>query len=346
MARKRITSNQKPLTHEQKVQRLDKQISEWTSDYTVDYCFNHFIIEQVTKQSAKETISFYKRCYKKLCLYFDEVFKHSPKEIPIEILESDVLQFAYMEVLKRQNLNVQTINSYLRGYRAFGNWCVKKGYIESFECPIKEVEPPVKVVYTDAELERLRVKPEYPIERNFLDWRTYCAISIMLNCGARSNTLLNMKIKDIDLDEGYIALNVTKTNKVVRLGLYEDVANDLREWIMWRKLKGAEDDDYLLSNEYGEQLARSSFCKSVRVYNERRGVDKSSIHLFRHTFAKLWITSGGDIVTLQRILTHSELDMVKRYANLYGLDIKKEIEEHSAISQLHHKKGKSLRSKK
>lgn len=345
MARNRITSNQKPLSQEKKIERLDKQISDFDSDYTIAFCFNHFIVEQMTKSAAKETISFYKRCHKKFCAFLASSLKITADNAPIDVLCMDILQATYMKFMSDGGAGVQTVNSYLRGYRAFGNWCVKKGYITFFECPIKEVEPEVKIVYTEDELARLRVKPDYPIEKNFLDWRTYCMISVMLNCGARSHTLLEMKIKDIDFDDGYIALNTTKTHKVVRLGMYEETANDLREWIMWRKMKGAEDEDYLFSNEYGEQLARSSLCKAVRVYNERRGVDKSSIHLFRHTFAKLWITSGGDIVTLQRVLTHSELDMVKRYANLYGLDVKKEIVEHSAISQLHKKKGKSLRSK-
>lgn len=348
MAKQRITSNKKPLTPEQKKKNLAKQIQEFDTEYMLDYCFNHFMVEQITKQSAQETQNYYRRCYKKLCNYFLEIHKSTPDKTPIQVLQMDILQPAFMQFMKNQDLNVQTINSYLRGYRAFGNWCVKKGYIDFFECPIKEVEPEVKIVYTEEELERLRTKPPYPINKHFTAWRAYIAIGIMLNCGARCNTLLNMKISDIDFDEGYINLNVTKTNKKAHIGLYPEIENDLREWVNWRLHTGAEDGDILLCNEFGEQMARSSFAKAIRVYNERCGVDKSSIHLFRHTFAKMWITSGGDIVTLQQVLTHSELEMVKRYANLYGKDVKKKIVAHSAISQLQaksNKRGHSLRKK-
>ena len=347
MGRQRITSSKKQPTLEQKRKKIEAQHTEWNGDeYDVAFCWSHFMVEQLTKNNAKATQSYYTNFYKKYCKYIEETFKCTPKDMPIDSLVIDISQGAFMLWLQNQGIGLQTINSYLRGYRAFGNFCEKRGYIEGFECPIKEVEPPVKQVYTDAELDRLMVRPPHPIEKNFLDWRTYCIIGVILNTGARSNTILNIRIEDVDLDEGYINFNTTKANRVIRLGLEKKVKHDLSEWIMWRYGKGAEPHDYLFSNEYGEQMSRSALTKSVRVYNSRHGVEKTSIHLLRHTFAKIWITTGGDIVTLSKVLTHSELEMVKRYSNLYGGDIKKEIQEHSAISQLKTKRGKTLRTKK
>ena len=343
--RKRITgSTKKAPTKEDKQRRLQKKFKEWNQDFDCDFCFNGFIVAQNERGNAKQTIDFYKRFFKKYSKYLSESFNHSPKEVPIEILTTDIAQASFIEYLKAQGLNQQTINSYLRAYRAWGNYCEDEGYLDGFKCPIKEVEPPIKQVYTDSELEKLMVKP--PIT-DFSDFRTYCIISLILNTGARANTILNIRIADLELDEGYINFNTTKAHKVVRLGLERKVRRDLSEWLeYWRIDKGAEPNDFLFCNEYGEQMSRSALTKSVRVYNERKGVDKTSIHLLRHTFAKKWITSGGDIITLARVLTHSELEMVKRYSNLYGGDIKKEIEEHSIISQMKTKSGKTLKNQK
>ncbi|MCL2697847.1 MAG: tyrosine-type recombinase/integrase, partial [Oscillospiraceae bacterium] len=61
---------------------------------------------------------------------------------------------------------------------------------------------------------------------------------------------------------------------------------------------------------------------AIQTYNRNRGVEKTSIHLFRHIFAKNWIMNGGDIFRLQKILGHSSLEMVKEYVSMLGVDIK------------------------
>lgn len=342
--RKKITKKNN-VSLETKRQRLKLNMEEWKHpEWDTQYCFSGFMVSQYERGNSKATLDFYRRFYKKYTAYIMDCLNATPKELPIEHLTSGVAQSAFIHYLETLNINQQTINSYLRGFRAFGNFCEEEGYIDGFKCPIKEVEPPIKEVYSDEELQRLLRKPDIS---DFVEFRSYCIISLILNTAARSNTILNIKICDLELEEGYINFNTTKAHKIVRLGLERKTKRDLEEWVnYWRIGKGASPTDYLFCNEYGEQLSRSALAKSIAKYNNSRGVEKTSIHLFRHTYAKKWITSGGDIISLARVLTHSELEMVKRYSNLYGSDVKKEIEEHSAISQLKVVNGKTLKNQK
>ena len=342
--RKKITKKNN-VSLETKRQRLKLNMEEWKHpEWDTQYCFSGFMVSQYERGNSKATLDFYRRFYKKYTAYIMDCLNTTPKELPIEHLTSGVAQSAFIHYLETLNINQQTINSYLRGFRAFGNFCEEEGYIDGFKCPIKEVEPPIKEVYSDEELHRLLKKLDIS---DFVEFRSYCIISLILNTAARSNTILNIKICDLELEEGYINFNTTKAHKIVRLGLERKTKRDLEEWVnYWRIGKGASPTDYLFCNEYGEQLSRSALAKSIAKYNNSRGVEKTSIHLFRHTYAKKWITSGGDIISLARVLTHSELEMVKRYSNLYGSDVKKEIEEHSAISQLKVVNGKTLKNQK
>lgn len=73
---------------------------------------------------------------------------------------------------------------------------------------------------------------------------------------------------------------------------------------------------------------------SLNKYNKARGVTKTSAHLLRHTFAKLYIMNGGDLVRLQRLLGHSTLEMSRHYVNLYGPDLSIGYENTSPLRNL------------
>ena len=340
MARQRL-STKKNLTPAQKYERLDRQYSDFTGgSITIHHAWLNFIVEQGLKGNSKATIAFYNRFYKKLKAYIDQLGQPD-SECPVEFIENDVCRLGFIASLG--NVNQQTVNSYLRGFRSFGNFCEEQGYLKYFRCPIKEVEPPAKQVYTDKEIEKLLVKPPVNCYPEFRNW---VIINLLLATGARENTIINIKIGDVDLEEGYIIFNTTKAHKVVRLALEKKMKNALAEFIgFWRSGGDITDKDYLFANEYDEPLTRSGLCSAIAKYNKRRGVQKTSIHLFRHTYAKNWLTSGGDIISLAKVLTHSELDMVKRYSNLYAYDVRNEMEEHSTLAKLRTKSGETLTTK-
>ncbi len=340
MARQKMTTKRK-MTPAQKYERLDRRYSDFTAGaISIDHAWLGFMVEQEAKGNSKATLDYYRRFFKKLKA-FTATLEQDGAETPVELLEMDGIQNAF--ILSLGEVNQQTINSYLRGYRAFGNWCEEQGYLKYFKCPIKEVEPPAKQVYTDKEIEKLLVRPDI---RCYSEFRNFVIINLLLATGARENTILSIKIGDVDLDEGYIIFNTTKAHKVVRLGLERKLKSLLAEFIgHWRTGGDLTENDYLFANEYDEPLTRSGLTSAIRNYNLRRGVKKTSIHLFRHTFAKNWITSGGDIIALSRVLTHSELEMVKRYSNLYAYDVKEEMEQHSTLSKLRTKSGATLTTK-
>ncbi|MGP4073956.1 tyrosine-type recombinase/integrase [Piscibacillus sp. B03] len=72
-------------------------------------------------------------------------------------------------------------------------------------------------------------------------------------------------------------------------------------------------------------------------YNYSRGVYKTSIHAFRHTYAKNYIQQGGSSLKLQRLLGHSTLDITQKYVNLYSNDLKEGYDDVSILNKLNKK---------
>lgn len=73
----------------------------------------------------------------------------------------------------------------------------------------------------------------------------------------------------------------------------------------------------------GNRLNRKTLQDRLKLYGGKadlRGV-RVSPHTFRHTCAKMYIMRGGDILSLQKLLGHSSLDMVRHYVELWGSDL-------------------------
>lgn len=327
-----------------------------------------FINEQIGRRNSPYTIKHYQRTFKKLFEFLtyetlqsqealSDIYKYynsdrnnalylHGKTLPIATLEMDNIQMKFGNYLTDVDLvNEQTVLSYFRDFRAIMYFAMDNGWIDRFKIVIPEREAPIKNCYTKAELDKLLKKPD---ENNFTDYRNWVIINYLLSTGHRIQTIIKLKVGDIDFEEGYINVNTQKNKGVNRIGLIRKMAVILKEYITYYRCDEVGEplyDEVLFCNRYGEPLTDGGLKMSIKSYNEKRGVSKTSIHLFRHTFAKNWIVSGGDIVSLQKMLGHSSLKMVQRYANLYASDVKEKAEDFAILAQTRTKSGKTLQKR-
>lgn len=326
-----------------------------------------FINEQQARRNSEYTIRHYQQTFRVFCEFLaftymeetetlDTIYDSLPDEknplayygkfFPIVVLENDELQKDFGEYLEDvREASEQTVLSYFRDFRAILYYAMEQGLIAPFAITVKDKEPPIKNPYTDAEIKRLLRKPN---NDNFEENRNWVIINYLLDTGNRLQTIINLKVGDIDFEEGFININKQKSGKTSKLGLTKKLSRILKEYIIsYRSDELGEPliDEYLFCNRFGEKFTDGGFKKTIKEYNLSRGVTRTSIHLFRHTYAKLWITSGGDLISLQKALGHSSLKMVQRYSNLYSTDVRNEMEKHSALNQQRVTSGKTIKKK-
>ena len=240
--------------------------------------------------------------------------------------------YSFIEYLREKNSNITntSINTYLRNLRAIFYFFMEKGFLPKYDIKLIKSEKKIKETYNDEELGRLLIKPDLNTCQ-FSEYRNWVIVSYLLGTGNRLNTLCNIKIGDVDLLNGNITLRQVKNKKAYILPLSATLNKILAEYI---QLREGNDEDYLFCNTFGEQLCKNALTTAIERYNKRRGVEKTSIHLFRHTFAKSWILNGGDIFRLQKILGHSSIEIVKEYVNMFGNDLKYNFDEFNPLEKV------------
>lgn len=278
------------------------------------------------------TIRHYKQSYTQFYKYFNA-------DMPIG--ELDKVAFDNYVIYLRETIkNDVSINSYLRDLITTLHFLMDGGYVERYKMQSIKVDKTPVETYTEEELEKLCRKPDMK-KCSFAEYQSWVMTNFLLATGVRQRSLNNIKIKDLDLENAIVTLTVTKNRKTLIIPIEPHLRVILIEYLRYRQHK--TDDEYLFTNIYGQQLTKSTGYHRLYEYNKARGVETTGLHRYRHTFAKQWILSGGNVVTLSKLLGHSSLEITQNYVNLLVSDMAKEVEEISILSKFSGKERIKLR---
>lgn len=265
------------------------------------------------------------------------ISKHLDLDTSFEELTKSDLEDMIVS-MRRSGLAHNSIASYTRVFRTFLKWCAEEGLTEIRLPNIKDKET-VKPTYTDDELERLLRKPDSRCD--FTEFRNWTIVNFFLNCGCRAATVRNIQNRDVDLRAKQIIFRHTKNGKVQAIPLCSTMVNILLDYM---DIRQGEPEEFLFCSEFGEQLTEQALRSAIVKYNHRRGVKKTSLHLFRHTFARKYLVDcGGDAFTLQTLLGHKTLTMTRHYCAIYDADIANNFDRVSPLAQMQKPKEKIRR---
>ncbi|KMT21519.1 tyrosine-type recombinase/integrase [Clostridium cylindrosporum] len=281
-------------------------------DITLDRGADEFITYCEFKNLRPATIKFYNATLE------GYIYKVLDPKFPISEITPSIIEDLIL-YCKERNLKDVSINSMLRGVRAIFNYFMKLDYMDKFEITLPKQDTPIIETYTDAEIEILLKEPDKR-KCTFSDYRDWAMCNFLLATGCRFKTIINVKIRDVDFDNNLITYRYTKNRKRQIVPLSSTLKHVLYKYL---KVRDGKDDDYLFCGIYGDMLDEGSVSQHLRFYNRKRGVMKTGIHRWRHTFAKKWILEGGDVFSLQTMLGHSSMEMVRRYVNMFSTDLSK-----------------------
>lgn len=283
---------------------------------TFDAGYDEFILNCKVRNLRPTTIKYYDDMVHIWYKYFTDY------KTPINQITKETIDGFILFLQSEMNMNDVTINTVVRGMKSVLNYFAKLGYMEKLSIPKLKEDREIIETYSESELKILLKKPNLK-ECNYLEYRNWVIVNFLLATGCRARTLVNLKIKDIDFDNDMITYGYTKNRKPQLIPMSNTLKQILLEYIVYRK---GNEEDFLFVNAYGDILTVCQLGHNLNDYNRKRGVSKTGLHRFRHTFSLLWIQNHGDIFKLQKLLGHSTLDMVKNYVNMFSNDLQKDFD--------------------
>jgi integrase/recombinase XerD len=180
----------------------------------------------------------------------------------------------------------------------------------SYICPRKSAnkKPPyVPYIFSEKELRCLfRAADTFPSHR--LSNR-HVVDSIMFRmiygCGLRLSEALNLKLKDIDISEGTLAILQSKNNKDRKIPMAESLVDRCKKYNKGMHLF-SDENDYYFKSPFNRRLDKSAAYRRFREYLWQAGIPHSGhgprIHDLRHAYCihclKRWVLAGKNLTNL------------------------------------------------
>jgi site-specific recombinase XerD len=259
------------------------------------------------KGLSRATILSYLGVAEAFCAYLEQT--GTPSELDL-ITRSTIEQYI---ATVRDRLSPATAAKIYRSLQQLFRWFVVDGEID--RSPMETMRPPAVPEQPVAvlELEQLSALLGTCKGNTFENRRDQAIMRLFLDTGMRSAELICLRLDDIDREQS-IAFVTGKGGRGRACPFGAKTADALRRYMRFRmRQPGAELTDKLWLGRKGPMTD-----SGVRQMLERRcadaGIPNIHPHQFRHTFAHLWLSNGGQENDLMRLAGWRSREMVGRYA--------------------------------
>lgn len=219
----------------------------------------------------------------------------------------------------------ETIRRKVNAIRSFFYFLKEQDYIEknvslSIHAPRKEEKLPIYMSTQELEV-FLKVIEQTGKENALMD---LCFFKTLAHTGMRRQEAVNLDWNDINFGINTIKIRMGKGKKVRIVPMTDSLSASLWDYLQTRLPLSSQ--AVFISNigsRMRVNVAQTRFTKYIKKANfEDRGF---TIHKLRHTYASHLVQNGVDVLAVQKLLGHADLNSTKVYAHINTEFLKQEI---------------------
>lgn len=226
---------------------------------------------------------------------------------------------AFLKYISEFNFTETTQSRIISGIKHFFKFLVLENYIqinpaELLETPRIKRKLPVFLSVEEIDLMLSHIDRSTPEgERNL------AMLETMYSCGLRVSELINLKLSDLHLNDGFISV-IGKGDKqrLIPIGksalkLISLYVKNHRNHIAIKK----NNEDMIFLSKRGTPITRQMVFYVIKDLAAKSGIKKQlSPHTFRHSFATHLVEGGADLRAVQEMLGHESITTTEIYTHL------------------------------
>ncbi len=261
---------------------------------------------------------------------FRLLLKLFPVRTTEEINEGIMRQF-FLRGERERDWKATTIISYRKNLSPFFKWCVERGHMPTNPIASIPAPPLVKNIpeyYSQDEMESIMYHVNMSAKTDFERARNVALFGVMAMAGLRKGELINLKITDLDWENGVIRVRAeTSKSRTARSVPMCFRLRELLECYIQERDKTRVELMWLWVSYHGRARFTADGLKHLtRKIGERTGI-RIKPHKFRHTFATQTYMGSNDIVSVQRALGHKEITTTMIYTQVNQRQVHASIEK-------------------
>ena len=287
-----------------------------------------FLIDRRARALSPGTIRFYRQKLVHFQLFLRECSILDVESITAPLVRRFLLQFSASHT-------PGGVHAVYRSVKAFLRWYELEVEPQDWKNPMPKVRPP-KVPLTLLEpVEILEVKKMLATckSKHPLDLRDKAVMLALLDTGCRASELLALNLGDVQMRTGSVLIRHGKGNKFRTVFLGGKARRALSSYLRHRQ--SLDSGDPLFVTVADDRLQYEGLRDIVRRRAEKAGIDPApTLHSFRRAFALLSLRNGVDIYSLQRLMGHADLSVLRRYLAQTEDDLRQAHERTGPVDRL------------
>jgi len=288
-----------------RVQRTSLRLVPGSCPSPLALTVREFLLDRQARNTSAGTLRFYRqKLYHFLAFLTTEGVTH-----PADLTAGHVRR--YLVSLQEEGRTLGGQHAHFRAIRAYLRFLVREGDLEGN--PLDRLQGPrvPEALLAPVPLEHVRAMLKTCNLRTSLGCRDASLLLALLDTGCRAGEFLALNVGDVDLTTGAVLVRKSKGKRPRTVFLGSKALRALLRYLRHRPDVGPGDP--LWATQDGRRLTYWGLRQVVRRRAELAGVAAPSLHSFRRAFALLSLRAGMDVYSLQRLMGHADLTVLRRY---------------------------------